>query len=499
MIRAEFAKYGEIKSIEAAMANADTQKTTTEGEDERVAVYVSYVKSKSAYQAFMAHRKHHKFPQEAVTILPADSWRQRDGQTKNNETENSIINQMHSEQQNPANVMDLNDMASRLSIQESVPSAPKCPQLHIDTELNVSLAQWRETVRNVKPDLEYILLKFPFKTNAASSQANCLSVQEYEKRLIETISANCVGEHFQALTISGRDSVSKEMLHWMAPALKALQSLIILNQFNSYILYALPELCPQVRMLRLTGIWDGDDCKDEEAQHWPSLKILILTHRFVNFKCDTNDGVKFRRFIELNPQLDILLLDGLIDDDLVQTIADNLQDLKVLKFSRMDYQKFDSVLDQLLKLNALRSISLTIDCAEQKDLTWISVAAKQLSQIQDMKLITLIQNYEPCVEIKETFSHLTGFPVTEHRHCDCHGKKRVLTFSGVIGDLEIPDELPVLVVVINTNSIRKSQDKSLEKDVLNVFDELKNIFSNVIKTEMLEDNEHTVFVNISSK
>lgn len=479
------------------MNDTTDKQTVNETEDEPVEVYVSFVKSKSAYQAFMAHRKHQKFPPEAVIVLPADSWRQSDDQVKNKENDIQAKNNESDLDEKDANISEMTDQVSELSVREKGPSKENFRQLHVDMGLKIPLEHWRGTVRKVKNELEYILLKFPGNVSNADNRPNCLSNVEYEKRLVQTISTNCVGENFQALTILAPNYISKEMLHWMAPALKALRTLIIVNQLNSHIFYALPKFCPLVHMLRLTGLWDGDS-KDEDVQKWPSLKILIFTHRFLNLKSDTDDGSKFRRFIELNPQLDILLLDGLIDDDLVRAIADNLLDLKVLKFSRINYDDFDTVLDNLIKINTLRSLSMTIDCAVQKDLITISQAADKLRQIKDLKLITLIQNYEPNVEVKEEFNHLTGFPVTEHRDCNCCNKKRVLNFNGVIPDVDVPEDLPVLVVAINTNSLSKTLDKSLEKDIFGLFDDMKLFFPNVIRMQILNDNEHTVFVCVFS-
>lgn len=494
-IRDEFAKYGEIKSIERVNSiSGKTDAKEAVDEDGAVAVYVTFVKSKSAYQAFMAHRKHHKFPLEAITILPSDSWRQGDTVIEVNESSNAENQQ----QQHKENVTELNNMVTELSMQNEQ-SAKKYPKLDIDIWMDgVTLIGWRQMVRKAKKDLEYVHLRFPFKTNDADNGPNCLSNDEYEKRLLQTISANCVGEHFEVLAFLGRDFVSKEMLKWMSTALNAVKSLIIVNQINSYILYALPKFCPNVRMLRLTGLWDGD-CKDEEVQSWPSLKFLILTNRLLNLRCDSDDGLKFKRFIELNPQLDILLLDGLVDDDLVCTITDSLLVLKVLKFSRMSYSNCDLIMDFLIKINTLRTVMLTVDFVVQKDLKTITRAVQKLSQIRDIQLITLIQNYEPAAAAHEKFNHLTGFPIAEHRDCSCCNKKRVLHFSGLIPNLEIPEDLMVSVVVINTNNLVKSQDKSLETHILSTFDEMKTGFPNVLTLEVLKNDDHTVFVYVSSK
>ncbi|XP_055326280.1 uncharacterized protein LOC129580110 [Sitodiplosis mosellana] len=487
LIREEFAKYGAIKAVEMLTNPADYQ---DEAAAELSEAYVTFVQSKCAYQAFMAHRKYGKFPKEAITVLPADSWRQ--GDVLSNASLGFRKARTSLEEENLA----LNEAMSQLFIKNEQQFQLK-KKLLVDMGADFSLKKWLLIARNLKDDLEYLILKFSSKSDEANSNQNRLTIDEYEKRVVQVMASNCVGESFSAMSIVSKNSISMEMLRCMAPLLKPLVSLIVENRLNAHLVYALPEFCPRMRMLRLLGTWDGQ-YQDQPVVNWPTLHILIFMNRTLDVKSYTEDGKKFRRFIESNPQLEMLLFDTIIDIELLKGIVDNLANIKVLSFRRLNYYRFSLILEHLTKAELLESISITFNIAEKVDLEKISIMVERLGQMKDMKLVTLMQNYMPNTAQKENFTMLSSFPITEHRNCECHNKQRLLAFDGVIPDQVVPDDVPVLVIVINTNNPSKSQDKSLESDIWNVLDDTKKSFPNIIRFEELKDGNHSVYVYIAS-
>lgn len=483
VIRQEFAKYGEIKSIEMVMHPVELQ---DEAAAEICEAYVTFVKSKSAHQAFMAYRKHGKFPKETITILPADSWRQEE---QNN---TGLGYQTKTEEETVA----LNEMLVDLSMKNEEPIDLK-KKLLVDIDADISLKKWHSIARSLKHELEFILLKLSSKSTEANKNPNRLTIDEYEKRVVQVIANNSVGEKFKAMSIVTNSTISIEMLRCMAPLLQPLRSLIIDSPLNSHMIYTLPKFCPQLRMLRPFGIWDGI-YGDELPVNWPSLGILVFMNRFIDVKSFTENGKKFRRFIDLNPQLNMLLLHTIIDIELLKAIVNNLVNIRALSFRRLNYFKFTLILEHLTRMEALNLISIQFHIAEKVDLEKIIIIADRLGQMKDIRLVTLAQNYMPNTEQKEEFAMLNLFPVTEHQNCDCHRHdKRILSFNGILPDLEVPDDVPILVVIINTNNPIKSQDKLLDSDILNTLEETKKSFPNVIRFEVLKKENQSIYIHVA--
>lgn len=483
LIRQEFAKYGEIKSIEMLIHPVECQ---DEAAAEICEAYITFVKSKSAYQAFMAYRKYGKFPKQTITVLPADSWRQE-------EQSNTGLGYQTKNEEGP---MALNEKFVDLSMNnEATISQEK--KLMVDIDADISLKKWHSITQNLKHELEFILLKFSSKLTEAKNNQNCLTIDEYEKRLVQVIANNSVGVNFKAMSIVTDSTISSEMLRCMAPLLRQLRSLIIDSPLNSHMIYTLPKFCPKLSMLRLIGIWDGI-YDDELPVNWPTLGIVVFMNRYLDVKSFTENGKKFRRFIELNLQLKMLFLHTIIDIGLLKAIVDNLVNIRALSFRRLNYYKFTLILEHLINAEALNLISIEFHNAEKVDLEKIVIMADRLGQMKSIRLVTLAQNYMPNTEKKEEFVMLNNFPVTEHQNCDCHRhNKRILSFDGVLPDLEVPDDVPILVVIINTNNPIKSLDKSLDNDISNTLEETKKTFPNVIRFEVLKKENQSIYIHVA--
>lgn len=490
VIRGEFAKYGAIKAVEMLNHAAGYHEAAA---TELVEAYVTFVQSKCAYQAFTAHRKHGKFPTEAITVLPADSWRQSDDQSSAGLSFRK--NQRLEKAMNEEDVAPIEAM-SQLSMEKESIKQVETKQLLVNMDTDTSLKKRLSIARSLTDELEYLILKFPTKPVETSNNQNRLTIGEYEKRVVQIMASNCVGDFFTALSIVIAHSISTEMLHWMSPLLKPLYSLIVDSPLNARLIYLLPKFCPRMRMLRLMGTWDANH-EDEPVENWPSLKILVLMHKSLDVKSYTEDGKKFRRFIELNPQLEMLFFDTIIDIELLKGIVDNLKNIKSLSFGRLNYYRFSLIIEHLAKAESLESINLKFNIAEHSDLEKINILAERLGQMKNMKLMSLIQNYMPNVGF-EKFNMLSNFPITEHRNCECHHQQRILNFDNLIPDLVVPDNAPVLVIVINTNNPSKSRDKSLESDIFDTLNETKKHFPNVILFEELKEKNQSVFVYIAS-
>lgn len=483
MIRQEFAKYGEIKSVEMLMHPVERQ---DEAAAEICEAFVTFVKSKSAHQAFMAYRKHGKFPKETITILPADSWRQ---EQQNN---TGLGYQTKTEE----GAVALNEMLAKLSMKNEAPADLE-KKLLVDIDADISLKKWHSIALSLKHELEYILLKLSSKSTEANQNPNRLTINEYEKRVVQVIANNSVGAKFKAMSIVKNSTISSEILCCMAPLLQQLRSLIIDSPLNSNMIYKLPKFCPQLRMLRQFGIWDGIN-EHELPVNWPSLGILVFMNRYLDVKSFTENGKKFRRFIELNPQLNMLLLHTIIDIELLKAIVNNLINIRALSFRRLNYFKFTLILEHLTKAEALNLISIQFHMAEKVDLEKIVIMADRLGKMKNIRLVTLTQNYMPNTEQKEEFPMLNIFPVTEHQNCDCHRhNKRILSFDGILPDLEVPDDVPILVVIINTNNPIKSLDKSLDTDILNTLEETKKSFSYVIRFDVLKKENQSIYIHVA--
>lgn len=485
LIRQEFEKYGSIKAVKMLNHPAEYEE---EVKVEMCEAYVTFHQSNSAYNAFMAHRRG-EFPIDVETVLPADTWRQSvidnsDMSRRGSDDLNSPAIRIKKED---VGVEENEQFAHFLMINEPPFQLEK--KLLVDIDADVSLKTWLMLVRNLKDNLEYIYLQFSLRSS--ETNPNSLTIEEYEKRVVQIVAKECVSEYFQAMTIDSQRLISWEILHQMAPLLKRLVSLIVKNPLKACLLYTLPTLCPHLRMLRLSGDWDAD-CQDELATNWPSLRVLALTHNRLDVSSSVIHGKKFHSFIEKNPQLESLMLETTVDIELLKVIVDNLVNINQLSFRRSSYYQSTLLLDYLTQADSLESITITFDEAKVEDLEKISIAAVRLCQMANIKLVTLIQNYMPYTENKLNFVKWSKFPVTEHRNCGCHCNQRYLNFDDVIADCEIPEDVPIFVIIINTNNPDKSQDKTLHNDILNILVEIKLSFSEFIRLEVVKRNNNFI-------
>lgn len=490
VIYKEFERYGEIRFIE----ERDDPMIL---EDEAIAkvyeAYVTYMTSKSAYEAFIGFRRHNTFPREALIVVPADSWRQNEVVMD----ASPITVKQQSEQNQMDDAVLWHRMFAEFSIKNRTP-APLRHKLLIDVRHDVTLNEWRSLAYEIGKDLEYLLLKLSPYIRHPSDDKNRLTDQEFENRVIQIVAKECASDKFRIMSITTINEIHSNMLLILRPLLEIVQTLIIDNENNTHMLYPLSRYCPNLRLIRMTGIWDGE-CEHEPPEEWTSLKILILTHRKLNVNSHTDDGKKFHIFIERNPQIDMLVMDTIIDTELLQKIAAWLPVIKVLKFRREDYFGFSRVFEILAETETLETIGLTFNTAEKPILAMIPVMIEEIRNNQTIKLMTFIQNSEPDTSQFGNFMHLNGFSIVEHRGCDCH-PRRTLTFNEVITEMEIPDDSTVLVIVVNTNDQPKPNDTAPVDNIWNMLQMTKNesLFFDIIRKEELEESDHTVFIYVAT-
>lgn len=474
MIRQKFEKFGQIKAVEMLPHHSVEYQDETAPDISEA--YVTFVHSKCAYNAFMAHRKYGQFPLEVVTVVPADSWRQR----MNEHIKVPVFLERNF-------LMQLEETPIQLE-----------KKLLVNVDAYIPLKRWYFITQNLKNDLEYIHLMLSSEPNKSKDNLKRLSITAYEKRLVQLIANNCVADCFQAMTIEVDHPISIELLRCMAPLLKPLISLIIDSPVNGHLIYILPKFCPHLRMLRITGDW-GNTFQDESVKIWPSLKILAFNYNDIDFHSLTENGRKFHRFIELNPQLERVLFAASIDIDLLNGIVENLMNIKALSFVRLSFFRYNLLLKHITKRDSLESISIQFNVAYNVEFDKIVVMVNRLGQMRNIKLIALTLNYMPNTTPLESFPIFRRFPITDHYHCACHPDQRFLSFDDILPDLVVPNDNPIIVAVINTNNPIKSQDKSLETDILKLLDSMVKTFPNIVKFHVLKKENRYVYVQVASK
>lgn len=249
--------------------------------------------------------------------------------------------------------------------------------LDLTTMIGLNLKQIRKMIFQIEPFQNHLVLDYGclgsdedeasdenIDSDESSNDNDTLlniDKSDFEKRATETIATLCA-KNFKKLTIRGKSEVSIDILQWLQPLLKELHCLNISAFYNARIAFALQAYCPQLKKLQFLGYkWK---CADpisgfvSKPCGWPSLTSLHLKCVELNIGTDTEYGMKFHHFIELNPQLEVLELEPAVDNAMLMRIASDLQNLRSLIITRHDCSNSGGVINSISGLKQLSSIQV---------------------------------------------------------------------------------------------------------------------------------------------
>lgn len=482
MIRQHFKAYGKVESVESVHTkNEDATDTNATDVHEACVTFASAVDALNAYAPGSSDSK-------VIKMRPVESSRK-----------SGVVGNAHAEttSANPYCGCDEEDV----SFSDALKGFCDCGKLKVTVTLRqcLNLKNLFENFRPLKKRINHY--EIVFDTEPKDSQANCLSDAEYVKRAIQVL-CTCVGERFNELTLRDAESISLELLDSMAPMLQRLETLSLHVETNASVLYALPKFCPNLADMDLVSMsWDGE-CSGTDIQQWPSLQVLHIGQ--IEIDSDTESGEKFHRFIELNPQLDLLHLDTIVDIGTFSVISDSLPNLSLFSFVRKSYDDIELILDQLAEMKQLASVKVNVLTVEKNEITKLATCAERFRQMKQMKLATLFQNYEPDTDPKEEFTRVFTCAVKQHDGCHCHGNERVLEIID-LEDVEteecttvkLPKDRPVFVACINTKNDEDTADAQLLLKVYLGCESTKQFYPNVINRYLVRDEDHILIYYIS--
>ncbi|XP_055304271.1 uncharacterized protein LOC129569460 [Sitodiplosis mosellana] len=484
LIRQHFESYGTVESVhtvneESIDANAINAADIHEA-------YVTFVDSEHAYNGFLANRRDSK----AIKVLPADTWRQPGVDVVPFETIKAINDS------NPCS-------KEKFNFYDVMKDFGECgevvPTVHLRQPMG--LKSIIESFRPIKNRISHFKIIFDIEPN--DTHVNCLTDDESIKRAVQIL-CTCIGEQFNELTIWDAKKISIELLDNMALMLQRLESLTLQTESNASVLYALPEYCPNLRSLELLSLsWDGE-CLDSEVKNWPSISELMIAGN-VKIASDTETGVKFQRFIELNPQLDQLELDTIVDNGTFTKISEQLPNLMLLEFVRETYDDIELILDQLTQMKHLTEVKISILLVEKDGLKAMATCAERFREMEQLKLITLFQNLEPDTVQEEEYKRIFSCAVTHHHGCSCHESERVLEICDVDDEMamdkkamvKLPKSRPVLVVCVNTKNYFDSADMELMQKVSIGIEGTKQFYPHVIDKRLVDGTDNYLSFHIS--
>lgn len=487
-IREIFESFGQIESVQRV-----------NGDEISNGIYnalVSFVHSECAFNVLIASHNGLLVSEHLISVMPADTYQQMD-------TESDATEQMDTcdEIDDEPAVKSVTQNLRELSLhQKDLCCENDDEQLEIDLSLGLSLKQIRSRLFDAKSYQKHLVLDYGLESDDEESDDEkpllYIDKLSFEKRVLETI-AKIGGKKFRRLTIRGKDHISMEMLHWLEPLLKRLQVMFIETYSNSQIMYALHETCPNLSKLYFFGFkWRGESMALTEIKTWPTLTHLALKYVQLNIGTDTESGKQFQQFIELNPQIEALELDPIVDTLLMKNISKHLPNLRSLAITRSNCSESVSMFDALSDLKQLSTIMITTWTVQKGELYLILMYTQRFHALD---LVVLIQNYESSIDDDEEFERLADFPVTHHNGCLCNSDaERSLNFDEYIDDVIIPKDHPALVMVFNTKNPIKSNDTSLEDDVMDMLEESKKFYPSVAEFQVIEEDDHYTYIHVSN-
>lgn len=480
-IQKHFVVYGSIESIENVNEKPSNDADTAAIASNIHMVYVTFALSEDAYNAFLANRSDDS---KVIKILPADTWRQPGVELEQPEQLTVINENPEQENQNDINVHDILNDRSRFCENAKV-------DITVHLEQPANLKSICEGIRPMKEHIQHLNIVFDMTPN--DELINCLSNREYVSRIIQVL-CTCVGENFRELTIMGVETISVDLLEELAPMLQQVEHLRLRNKMDGAVMYALNEYCPNLLSFDMIAMsWDGEFTDaDSTAQNWPTMTFLALTMN-QSVASDTEHGMKLQRFLEINPQLEDLYLNTVVDNGLFDSVVKHLPNLTHLAIVRKNYDEIEMILDQLAELKNLESIMINTLFVEKSGLNTMVKVAESLSRMKQLKMVTLFQNLDPDTLEKEEYQRIFSCPIEIHDRCSCHDGKRVIKLGK--NEIKLPKERPVLVTYVNTKE--DSDDMTLIFEVLAAVNATKTFYPNEIDKIMVQDVDSMQLVHIS--
>lgn len=305
-IRVAFEKFGTVESVE------DVNSSTAKAKPDVHEAYVTFQRSEDAYKAFIKNRNETKSSDEIITVLPIDTWKIVPSLSKSDEISElskriTKVNEEATPQYiyrmciTPGMLLKVFESFLRVSIsflqgldlyyeleEEYSAKSDEETEVFSETEVDFDTKTEQEEGSDDEDDEE---------EEEQEPETECLNHHEFEKRIAEIVVKN-LGPKFETLTIR-KDEIVADMLQWFGPVLAKIKTLTIHTDSDCSILYALASYCPNVTSMNLNGeVWTGD-FEDATVVAWPSLQELHVD------VCDATEenNRKFKKFIELNPQI----------------------------------------------------------------------------------------------------------------------------------------------------------------------------------------------------
>ncbi|XP_031619112.1 uncharacterized protein LOC116338162 [Contarinia nasturtii] len=480
-IRKYFELYGNVELVETVNGQSvDESASITPNIHE---AYVTYVRSSDAFMAFSKNRVN----SNAIKVLPADTWHQAGFELKDFGASTFVSDTTHhcndpKWPKHEVRAIDLDELSNL--------SDHFCE--HTELTLRIpfekrNLKIIRKTVRPLKLQLRKLTLDFDF----IEKDINCLSFDEYIKRVVEILCSS-VGDKFCSLSING-PALTTEMLDNFTPMLRRLTELSATFQSTKVSIYDLRDYCPSLEdLLIFAKSWERSVT---DIRHWPSLTVLAILGE-MKFQQNSEDGRRFGRFIELNPQIETLEITVVIDIHMCKLITEKLPKLKIFTFVRETYTDIDLVLDMLGHLKQLEMIKMSILNVKKGEL-WAMVKCAEKLRKMELKTGVLFQNYDPDSVIAEQYDRLITHAVKLHDDCECHESKRVVEFSDTVGDITIPHDGPMFIAIVNSVNFNETGDEELFGKIFHTAQATEQFYPNSFQPIIAECDDTFTYIFIN--
>lgn len=484
-----FTMFGDVENVEIVkelttmhVAIDDTaMKVTHEA-------YVLFRNSEDAYRAL----KSEIYPKNIVNLVPADTWHQPDYKSLENQPMKGVlVCNHHCKMQSVTRNFD------NLSIDRS---ELVCDHTVFEFELEMkggtTLNEVRHQLKQLMPNVGHLMLNLFSDFDKAVDEEMAIGKGDFQRRVMEVIGMNALGPKLDSLSIDGIAGISTMMLKCLATVLKKVRVLKLDTRYCN-ILYLLPKFCPNLNELVLIGSqWDGDGA-DEPVQTWPTLQTLIMKNITLDVDSDTACGKRFRRFISLNPQLETLEMDLVVDNALLKVICKTARRLKTLTMARVNYESVGGMIDQLVRLKHLASIMVNTLIFKTNDFKSMLSCVECLSKKRRLQMSTLLQNY--VLDEDDPMMIGVNFPLKYHDNCICHGPDhRAISFGNQSDVINLSKDKPSIAIVVNVARHLKDADKTLQSRIFTMFRNTKKFYPNVLKSTVLEEPDRFVYLHVSS-
>lgn len=484
-----FESFGKVDSVEILNDKASIHISSDGEVPVTHEAYVMFKTSADAYNTL----KSRIFPKNLVLLVPADTWHQPDYKHSDEKPFKGIIQCDHR-----CNMESFTREFEEMTLHRD---ESLCEHMVTNFELELksgtTLNEIRKILRCVMTTVGHLELKFSaeFDSVEDSDDGHFIGRADFQRRVIEIIGKYGVGPKLEALTIVGLAGFSMMMLQCLSSVLKPLTELNIFARYCN-ILYVLPLFCPKLDTLTLSGIeWEGIG-SNETIQSWPTLEVLVFKGLILDVDHDSDSGKRFRRFISMNPQLNTLDLDLIVDNSLLKSIGKSVRNLKTLTFTRESFDNVGGMIDQLVRLKHLEAILVSTLIFKTNHFKSLISCVECLSKKKRLRMSTLIQNY--VLNEEEPVSLDCSVPVKYHDNCNCHGDNRAITFADQGDSVDLPKNKPVIAILVCVSRHLKQADKTLESRILTMFKGTTKFYSNVLKTTTIEEEDRFIFVQISS-